>query len=45
MALRRNALPSLKRLHLGSCGIEDDGLVALVSTLEHNTTLQDLNEI
>jgi Ran GTPase-activating protein (RanGAP) involved in mRNA processing and transport len=42
-ALGRNALPSLKQLHLGSCSIEDDGLVALISALEHNTSLQVLD--
>jgi hypothetical protein len=39
-ALDRNALPSLKRLHLDSCGLRDDGFVALVSGLEQNTGLQ-----
>jgi Ran GTPase-activating protein (RanGAP) involved in mRNA processing and transport len=38
--LGRNAMPSLKRLHLDNCGIEDDGFVALVSALEQNTSLQ-----
>jgi Ran GTPase-activating protein (RanGAP) involved in mRNA processing and transport len=42
-ALRLNAMPSLKRLCLGSCGIEDDGLVALGLALEHNTSLQVLD--
>jgi Ran GTPase-activating protein (RanGAP) involved in mRNA processing and transport len=43
VALRRNALPSLKRLGLNYCGIYDDGFVALVSSLEQNTSLQILN--
>jgi Ran GTPase-activating protein (RanGAP) involved in mRNA processing and transport len=42
-ALGRNAMPSLKRLDLGSCGIYDDGFVAMVSALEQNTSLQILN--
>jgi hypothetical protein len=42
-ALGRNAMPSLKRLDLGRCGVDDDGFVALVSALEHNTSLQILN--
>jgi Ran GTPase-activating protein (RanGAP) involved in mRNA processing and transport len=42
-ALGRNALPSLKRLHLDNCSIEDDGFVALVSALEQNTSLQILD--
>jgi Ran GTPase-activating protein (RanGAP) involved in mRNA processing and transport len=39
-ACRRNAMPSLKRLDLGSCGMHDDGFVALVLALEQNTSLQ-----
>jgi Ran GTPase-activating protein (RanGAP) involved in mRNA processing and transport len=39
-ALEHNAMPSLKRLYLISCGIEDDGFVDLVSALEQNTSLQ-----
>jgi hypothetical protein len=42
-ALRRNAMPSPKRLHLDNCGIEDDGFVALVSALEQNTSLDILS--
>jgi Ran GTPase-activating protein (RanGAP) involved in mRNA processing and transport len=42
-ALGRNAMPSLKRLDLGWCGIDDDGVVALVSALEQNTSLQILS--
>jgi Ran GTPase-activating protein (RanGAP) involved in mRNA processing and transport len=42
-ALGRNAMPNLKQLDLGSCGIYDDGFVALVSALEQNTSLQILN--
>jgi Ran GTPase-activating protein (RanGAP) involved in mRNA processing and transport len=42
-ALGRNAVPSLKRLHLASCLIEDNGFVALVSALEQNTSLQSLD--
>jgi hypothetical protein len=38
-----NAMPSLKRLDLGWCGIGDDGFVAMVSALEQNTSLQILN--
>jgi Ran GTPase-activating protein (RanGAP) involved in mRNA processing and transport len=41
-ALGSNAMPSLKRLHLGFCGIGDDGFVAVVSALEQNTSLQIL---
>jgi Ran GTPase-activating protein (RanGAP) involved in mRNA processing and transport len=42
-ALGRNVMPSLKRLNICSCGIEDDGFVALVSALEQQTSLQILN--
>jgi hypothetical protein len=42
-ALGRNAMPYLKRLDLICCGVDDDGFVALVSTLEHNTSLQILD--
>jgi Ran GTPase-activating protein (RanGAP) involved in mRNA processing and transport len=42
-ALGHNAMPSLKRLDLGGCIIDDDGFVALVSALEQNTGLQILN--
>jgi Ran GTPase-activating protein (RanGAP) involved in mRNA processing and transport len=42
-ALGCNAMPNLDKLHLDWCLIEDDGLVALVSALEQNTTLQILS--
>jgi Ran GTPase-activating protein (RanGAP) involved in mRNA processing and transport len=42
-ALGRDAMPSLKRLDLTDCGIDDDGFVALVSALVQNTSLQILN--
>jgi Ran GTPase-activating protein (RanGAP) involved in mRNA processing and transport len=42
-ALRRNVLPNLKQLDLNWCGIDDDGLVVLVSALEKNTCLQILS--
>jgi hypothetical protein len=42
-ALRRNAMPCLKVLHLDGCSIEDDGFVALLSALEQNSSLQILN--
>jgi Ran GTPase-activating protein (RanGAP) involved in mRNA processing and transport len=42
-ALGRNAMPSLERIDLGRCGIDDDGFVALVSALVQNTSLQILN--
>jgi Leucine-rich repeat (LRR) protein len=41
-ALGLNAMPSLKQLDLCACDIEDDGIVALVSALEQNTSLQIL---
>jgi Ran GTPase-activating protein (RanGAP) involved in mRNA processing and transport len=41
-ALGLNAMPSLKRLNVYACGIDDDGFVALVSALEQNTSLQIL---
>jgi hypothetical protein len=41
--LGRNAMPSLKRLYLCVCHIDDDGFVALVSALEQKTCLQILN--
>jgi Ran GTPase-activating protein (RanGAP) involved in mRNA processing and transport len=41
-ALGHNAVPSLKRLNLCRCGIDDVGFVALVSALEQNTSLQIL---
>jgi Ran GTPase-activating protein (RanGAP) involved in mRNA processing and transport len=42
-ALGRNAMSSLKRLDLGWCGIDADGIAALVSALEQNTSLQILD--
>jgi Ran GTPase-activating protein (RanGAP) involved in mRNA processing and transport len=42
-ALGHNAMPSLKRLDLDRCGINDDGFVALVSAVGQNTSLQILN--
>jgi Ran GTPase-activating protein (RanGAP) involved in mRNA processing and transport len=42
-ALGFNAMPNLGRLDLGCCGIEDDGLLALASALEQNTSLQILS--
>jgi Ran GTPase-activating protein (RanGAP) involved in mRNA processing and transport len=42
-ALEDNAMPSLKQLQLNSCGIRDYGFVALVSTLEQNTSFQILD--
>jgi Ran GTPase-activating protein (RanGAP) involved in mRNA processing and transport len=42
-ALGRNDISNLKRLDLDGCGIDADGVVALVSALEHNTSLQILN--
>jgi Ran GTPase-activating protein (RanGAP) involved in mRNA processing and transport len=41
-ALGRNAIPSLKRLDLGRCEIDDDGFLAMVSSLEQNTSMQIL---
>jgi hypothetical protein len=41
--LGRNAMPDLTQLNLMGCGIRDDGFVALVSALEHNTTLRILD--
>jgi Ran GTPase-activating protein (RanGAP) involved in mRNA processing and transport len=38
-SLGRNALPNLTSLSLSYCGIGDDGIIALVSALEQNTTL------
>jgi hypothetical protein len=40
--LGRNAMPNLTRLDLSFCGIDADGVVALVSALEQNTCLQIL---
>jgi Ran GTPase-activating protein (RanGAP) involved in mRNA processing and transport len=42
-ALVRNTMPDLTQLNLMSCGILDDGFVALVSALEQNTTLRILD--
>jgi Ran GTPase-activating protein (RanGAP) involved in mRNA processing and transport len=42
-SLRNNALPNLTRLSLYSCEIGDDGFIALVSALEHNTSLLHLD--
>jgi hypothetical protein len=42
-ALGRNAMPNLKELNLGWCRIGDDDIVALVSDLEQDTSLQILN--
>jgi hypothetical protein len=42
-ALRNNALPNLTRLSLPLCGIGNDGFVALVSALEQNTSLLQLD--
>jgi hypothetical protein len=36
-------MPNLEKLHLDWCLIDDDGLVALVSALEQNTSLQILS--
>jgi Ran GTPase-activating protein (RanGAP) involved in mRNA processing and transport len=41
--LRLQTLPSLTRLHLDDCDISDDGLVALMSSLEENETLEFLD--
>jgi Ran GTPase-activating protein (RanGAP) involved in mRNA processing and transport len=41
--LGRNAMPNLKELNLGCCRIDDDGIVALISALEQNTSLQIFN--
>jgi hypothetical protein len=38
-------MPSLKRLHLGWCDIEDDRLVVLVAALEQNSCFQILYSI
>jgi Ran GTPase-activating protein (RanGAP) involved in mRNA processing and transport len=42
-ALGRNDMSNLKRLDLNGCGIDADGVIAMVSTLEQNTSLQILN--
>jgi Ran GTPase-activating protein (RanGAP) involved in mRNA processing and transport len=36
-------MPSLKQLELDACGIYDDGVVALVSAMERNESLQLLS--
>jgi hypothetical protein len=41
--LLHNAMPSLKQLELDTCGIEDGGVVALLSALERNESLQCLS--
>jgi Leucine-rich repeat (LRR) protein len=41
--LRRRTLPSLTHLCLIGCSISDDGLVALMSALEENETLEFLD--
>jgi Ran GTPase-activating protein (RanGAP) involved in mRNA processing and transport len=38
-SLGNNALPNFTRVSLCQCGIGDDGLIALVSALEQNTSL------
>jgi Ran GTPase-activating protein (RanGAP) involved in mRNA processing and transport len=42
-ALGNNALPNLTRLSLFNCDIGDDGFIALVSALEQNTSLLQLD--
>jgi Ran GTPase-activating protein (RanGAP) involved in mRNA processing and transport len=42
-ALGDNALPNLTRLSLSQCGIGDDGFLALVSALEQNISLLELD--
>ena len=42
-SLGNNALPSLRRLSASSCGIDDDGFIALMSALEQNTSLLQLD--
>jgi hypothetical protein len=41
-SLVNNALPNLARLSLFYCGFDDDGSIALVSALKHNTSLLEL---
>jgi hypothetical protein len=41
--LGKNALPNLTRLGLRHCGIGDDGFIMLVSALEQNTSLLQLD--
>jgi Ran GTPase-activating protein (RanGAP) involved in mRNA processing and transport len=42
-SLGNNALSYLRRLSLGNCGIDDDGLIALMMALEQNTSLLQLD--
>jgi Ran GTPase-activating protein (RanGAP) involved in mRNA processing and transport len=42
-SLGKNVLPDLTRLSLHNCGIGDDGFIALMSALEHNTSLLHLD--
>jgi Ran GTPase-activating protein (RanGAP) involved in mRNA processing and transport len=42
-SLENNALPNLTRLSLSSCGIGDDGFIALVLALKKNTSLLHLD--
>jgi Ran GTPase-activating protein (RanGAP) involved in mRNA processing and transport len=42
-SLGNNALPNLTHLSLSSCGINDDGFIALVSALEQSTSLLHLD--
>jgi Leucine-rich repeat (LRR) protein len=42
-SLGNNALPNLTRLSLSNCRIGDDGIIALVSALEQNTSLLHLD--
>jgi Ran GTPase-activating protein (RanGAP) involved in mRNA processing and transport len=42
-SLENNALPNLKRLSLSNCVIGDDGFIALVSAVEQNTSLLELD--
>jgi Leucine-rich repeat (LRR) protein len=42
-SLGNNALPNLTHLSLSRCGIGDDGFIALVSALEQNTSLLQLD--
>jgi Ran GTPase-activating protein (RanGAP) involved in mRNA processing and transport len=42
-SLGNNALANLTRLSLFNCGIGDDGFIALVSALEQNTSLLQLD--
>jgi Ran GTPase-activating protein (RanGAP) involved in mRNA processing and transport len=42
VALGNNALPSLTRLFLSYCGIDDDGFIALMLALKQNISLLEL---